>query len=258
MDILNEFENIGDATHIEKKFVISNKQHDQIELDQINKDREILKIVLSHYAIRNNFQFHVKSFCHREYLVACLDKNYSWMMRASRNGQTSQFIIRRLGDTHTCDLELRFKYQRQATATIIADIIKNKYTNIKTKYTVADIIRDMKHDYKVQLKYNKTWRSMEKVQEIVRGSNVSFKVGEDGCFLYVFVALNASMKGWPHCIPVVIIDGTFLKSAHRGTLFVAATQDAGGKIFPLEFTVVNSENDESWDWFLTSSDMLID
>ncbi|XP_074342727.1 uncharacterized protein LOC141680383 [Apium graveolens] len=165
-------------------------------------------------------------------------------MRASRNGQTSQCIIRKLVDTHTCDLELRFKDQRQATATVIADIIKNKYTNIKTKYTVADIIRDMNHDYKVQVKYGKAWRSKEKA-----GSNVSFKVGDDGCFLYVFVALNASMKGWPHCIPVVIVDGTFLKLAHSGTLLVAATQDAGGKIFPLAFVVVNSENDDSWDWF---------
>ena len=95
-------------------------------------------------------------------MVACIDKNCSWMMRASRNGETSQFIVRKLVDTHTCDLELRFKDQRQATATVIADIIKNKYTNIKTKYTVADIIRDMKHDYKVQVKYDKAYRSKEK------------------------------------------------------------------------------------------------
>ena len=63
VDTSNEFENNGDATHIEKKFVISNKQHEQIELDQIYKDRETLKIVMSHYAIRNNFQFYVKKSC---------------------------------------------------------------------------------------------------------------------------------------------------------------------------------------------------
>ena len=134
VDISNEFENNGDATNIEKKFVISNKQHEQIELDQIYKDRETLKMVMSHYAIRNNFQFCVKKSCQKEYLVACLDKNCSWMMRASRNGETSQFIVRKLVDTHTCDLELRFKDQRQATATVIADIIK------KTKLSFTLII----------------------------------------------------------------------------------------------------------------------
>ncbi|XP_062089445.1 uncharacterized protein LOC133795978 [Humulus lupulus] len=63
------------------------------------------------------------------------------------------------------------------------------------------------------------------------------------------ISLNASMKGWPHCIPVVIVDETFLKSTYGGTLLVAATQDAKGKIFPLAFCVVDSENDDSWEWF---------
>lgn len=192
----------------------------------------------------------MKKSCKKEYFVACLDENCKWMVRASKNGQTSQFMIRKLIDIHTSDLEVRFKNQRQASATIIADIIKNKFTNIKTNYTVADVIRDMKHDHKVQVNYDKAWRSKEKVLEIVRGnatesyaqlvpylymlhsknpgSSVIFKTEEDGCFLYVFVALNASRKGWPHCIPVVVIDGTFLKSAHKGTLLVAATQDARG------------------------------
>ncbi|KAK1365838.1 hypothetical protein POM88_041399 [Heracleum sosnowskyi] len=57
------------------------------------------------------------------------------------------------------------------------------------------------------------------------------------------------MRGWNYCLPVVVVDGTFLKSSYRGTLLVAATQDAGGKIFPLAFGVVDSENDKSWELF---------
>ena len=32
---------------------------------------------------------------------------------------------------------------------------------------------------------------------------------------------------------------------------VAKTQDVGGKIFPLTF-VVDSENDQSWEWFFVN------
>lgn len=46
------------------------------------------------------------------------------MLRASRNGQSSQFIVRKLIGIHTCDLKVRLKDQRQVTATIIADMIK--------------------------------------------------------------------------------------------------------------------------------------
>ncbi|KAK1399453.1 SWIM-type domain-containing protein [Heracleum sosnowskyi] len=238
--------------------------------DEIYKDKETLQIVLSHYALNNNFQYIVQKSCKKEYLVACIDKNFKWMLRASRNGKTNQFIIRRFIDTHTCALEIRFKSQRQATTSIIADVIKHKFTNIKTSYSFADIIRDMKHDHNVQVKYIKAWRSKEKALEMVRGnatesyielylylymleitnpgSIIELKLNDNRCFLYVFVAFNASIKGWTHCIPIVVA-GTFLKSAYGGTLLVTATQDAGGKTFPLAFCVVDSENDESCEWF---------
>ncbi|KAK1402912.1 hypothetical protein POM88_002517 [Heracleum sosnowskyi] len=150
-------------------------------------------------------------------------------------------------------------------------MIKSKFSNIKTKYTVADIMREMKDDHKVQVTYGKAWRSKEKDLELMRGnatksyhelfyylymlhssnpgSTVITKQDEDECFRYVFVALYASMKRWIHCIPLVIVDGTFLKLVHGGTLLVAATQDAGGRIFPMAFCVVDSENDLAWEWF---------
>ncbi|XP_062088650.1 uncharacterized protein LOC133795208 [Humulus lupulus] len=150
-------------------------------------------------------------------------------------------------------------------------MIKHKFTDIKTKYTAADIVRDLKHDHEVQVKYSKAWRSREKAIEKVRGkaaesyaelpsyfymlhhtnigSYIELKADEDGKFLYAFVALNASIKGWNYCVPVVIVDGTFFKSAYGGTLLVAATQDAEGRIFPLAFCEVDSENDDSWEWF---------
>nr|XP_016478814.1 PREDICTED: uncharacterized protein LOC107800171 [Nicotiana tabacum] len=72
---------------------------------------------------------------------------------------------------------------------------------------------------------------------------------EDGRFMYVFVALNASIIGWKYCYPIIVVDGTFLKSSHRGTMLTASAQDAAGKIFPLAYAVVDSENDSSWECF---------
>nr|XP_009781648.1 PREDICTED: uncharacterized protein LOC104230514 [Nicotiana sylvestris] len=71
----------------------------------------------------------------------------------------------------------------------------------------------------------------------------------DYYFLYAFVALCTSISGWQHCRPVVVVDGTFLKSAYRGIMLTARTMDATGTIFPLAYAVVDSENDASWKWF---------
>ncbi|XP_074350442.1 uncharacterized protein LOC141689848 [Apium graveolens] len=150
---------------------------------------------------------------------------------------------------------------------------KSKFTNIKTTYKVADIKCDMKNDHNINVNYNKAWRSKEKALENMRGnatalyaelytylfmlhntnvgSIIELQLTANSCFMYVFIALHASIKSWNYCLPVVVVDGTFLKSAYGGPLLVAATQDAGGRIVPLDFAVVDSENDLSWEWFFT-------
>ena len=90
------------------------------------------------------------------------------------------------------------------------------------------------------------------IQQTNLGLVVQLKIREDNTFLYVFMALKASISGWQHCILIVIIDEIFLKSKYRGILLTASTQDAQGKIFPLAFYIADSENDDSWKWFFNN------
>ena len=63
------------------------------------------------------------------------------------------------------------------------------------------------------------------------------------------MSLGASIKGWNYCRPVISVDGTFLTSKYRGTLFMACGMDAENHIFPLAVGIGDSENDASWQWF---------
>nr|XP_016462698.1 PREDICTED: uncharacterized protein LOC107785828 [Nicotiana tabacum] len=58
------------------------------------------------------------------------------------------------------------------------------------------------------------------------GSVVKLKKTDDDCFLYVFVAICTSISGWEYCKPVVVVDGTFLKSAYRRIMLTTSTMDA--------------------------------
>ncbi|XP_075087597.1 uncharacterized protein LOC142169608 [Nicotiana tabacum] len=78
------------------------------------------------------------------------------------------------------------------------------------------------------------------------GSVVKLQKTVDECFLYALVALNISIRGWEYCRPIVIVDGTFLKSAYRGTMLTASTRDATCSILPLAYAIVDSENDAYW------------
>ncbi|XP_075100555.1 uncharacterized protein LOC107797124 [Nicotiana tabacum] len=48
----------------------------------------------------------------------------------------------------------------------------------------------------------------------------------------------------------MVVDGSFLKAAYKGTILTSCTQDgAVGKILPLAYAIVDSENNKSWERF---------
>ncbi|XP_019248380.1 PREDICTED: uncharacterized protein LOC109227635 [Nicotiana attenuata] len=81
------------------------------------------------------------------------------------------------------------------------------------------------------------------------GTVTKLHKSEDGCFLYAYVSLYASIKGWEHCRLIMVVDGSFLKAAYKGTILTACTQDGAGKILSLAYAIVDSENNKSWEWF---------
>nr|XP_009762276.1 PREDICTED: uncharacterized protein LOC104214319 [Nicotiana sylvestris] len=58
------------------------------------------------------------------------------------------------------------------------------------------------------------------------GTVTKFHKSEDGCILYAYA--YASIKDWEHCRPIM---------------------DRAGKILPLAYVIVDSENNKSWEWF---------
>ena len=272
IDVASQIEkNDGIQSPLINHSIISSTTVKEIEANQIFNSKHTLKTVVKFYAISKNFQFRVIRSCPRKYYIDCIDDNCSWNLKASQFRNTSMFQIRQLSKEHTCNLEARMGSHRHATKNLIADCIKSKYTSVKTVYTPTDIIRDMQVEYGISVNYMKAWRSRDIALEHIRGkpdesfsflpsflymvqqtnpgSMVELKTTDDGRFLYVYMALYASINGWKHCMPVIVVDGTFLKLKFRGTLISATTQDASRKIFPLAFVIVDSENDASWEWF---------
>ncbi|XP_062112465.1 uncharacterized protein LOC133823619 [Humulus lupulus] len=131
----------------------------------------------------------------------------------------------------------------------------------------------MLDDFGVSMAYQKAWRARENALELARGNQDDsyqklpiflhmLKVSNPGTiihlvtdntyhFKYMYLAFANSIKGWKHCRPVIVIDGTYLKTSFGGTLFTASTMDANNNIFPLAFGIGDSENDSSWLWFFT-------
>ncbi|XP_060217303.1 uncharacterized protein LOC132644715 [Lycium barbarum] len=81
------------------------------------------------------------------------------------------------------------------------------------------------------------------------GSHIRMRKSDKNEFLYLFIALYAFIKGFDCCRPIVVVDGSHLKTAYNGTFVSASTLDGAGNILPLAYGVIDSENDRSWTWF---------
>ncbi|XP_059289260.1 uncharacterized protein LOC132042748 [Lycium ferocissimum] len=147
----------------------------------------------------------------------------------------------------------------------------DKYEDPKRVYTPKDIASDMRKQHGLTMTYMQAYRAKEKALNMLRGdptesynklpsyfyilektypgSVVSLEKTAEDRFLYAFVALEPCIRGWEYCRPIVVVDGTHLKSTYEGTMLIASTLDPGGSILPLAYAIVDSENDASWTWF---------
>ncbi|XP_062075904.1 uncharacterized protein LOC133780036 [Humulus lupulus] len=69
------------------------------------------------------------------------------------------------------------------------------------------------------------------LQNINPGTIVDIEKGEDDSLLFLFMALNESLRGWAKCKPIIVVDETFLKPAYGGTLLSASAHDAGATMY---------------------------
>ncbi|GKG12182.1 uncharacterized protein Tco_0346419, partial [Tanacetum coccineum] len=86
------------------------------------------------------------------------------------------------------------------------------------------------------------------------GSVVDIEFETNGgkkCFKRFFISLLACSKGFiTGCRPYISLDACHLKGKFTGVLAAATGIDGNNSIFPVAFSVLESENKSSWTWFL--------
>ena len=69
-------------------------------------------------------------------------------------------------------------------------------------------------------------------------------------FQCVFWSFKPSIDGFEHCRPILSIDATHLYGKYKSTLLIAMGCDRNNQLFPLACAITESENIDSWGWFL--------
>ena len=69
-------------------------------------------------------------------------------------------------------------------------------------------------------------------------------------FNFAFWAFGSCIRGFRHCRPMISIDAMHLYGKYKGKLLIAMATDGNNEVYPLMFTVVESESTKTWGWFL--------
>ncbi|KAH0679218.1 hypothetical protein KY284_020303 [Solanum tuberosum] len=114
---------------------------------------------------------------------------------------------------------------RQSTTGVLGAMLVGKYDDIKIIYTPKDIQADIKKAHEISLTYMQAWRGKQRAFKLLRGTVVNLKKTEENHLLYLFSALDASIRGWEYFRSIMVVDGTHLKSTYEGTMLIASTLD---------------------------------
>ncbi|KAE8776478.1 hypothetical protein D1007_50921 [Hordeum vulgare] len=132
-------------------------------------------------------------------------------------------------------------------------------------------MRTAKKLYGYAVKYGKAWRAKANATRILYGdyeeayNRVSrflgaiahrnpgmYHVVDDNhaVFHRAFWCYGQCVEAFKNCHPVLSVDGTFLTDRYKGPLMVTMAHSSNDNVMPIAFTLVPSEHQDNWEWFL--------
>ncbi|XP_056851016.1 uncharacterized protein LOC130500259 [Raphanus sativus] len=252
-----------------------------VKTGQYFESKTLLKATFEICAMKHNFDYQVIKTDRKVWYVRCADDACSWSVRATCLKDSKFFVIKKYVGQHSCAPSSKTKACKTASAKTIGSIIMHKYEGVKEGPKCNDIIQIMRRDHACEISKSLAWDAREYAINAVRGipersygkipkylhmlreanpgTRSAYEMDGKGRFQYLFIAFGQSIRGFKRVMrQVIVIDGTFLKNKYKGVLLVATALDGNSNLYPIAFGVVDSENDRSWEWFLTQLKLVID
>ncbi|XP_024016554.1 protein FAR1-RELATED SEQUENCE 6-like [Eutrema salsugineum] len=244
-----------------------------LAVGQRYETKEDFEMRLKILSIAHKFDYNVDHSSKKLLTVKCWVDGCKWRVRASTVGSSKCFWVKTYTREHTCSVTVRSQRTRHATHEVLGRLYKDFVGGVGPKVLPNHVAEALTKRYSIKVDYWKAHRALKYARELVSGTSesgyedlpsylymirranpgtlIKLEVDEEDRFKFMFLSFGASIQGFPFMRKVVVVDGTFLHGKYKGTLLLATTQDGNFNIFPVAFAVVDTENDESWEWFFT-------
>ncbi|XP_049414780.1 uncharacterized protein LOC125877564 [Solanum stenotomum] len=186
------------------------------------------------YAVEYRRQIKLRPNEKHRVRVKCKNANCKWLLYASIDRDSGDFIVKNYHPVHKC-----------------IPLNRNKLCNSKAKQR---IMKENMGDWKVEFARLCDYADM--IKQTNPGSFCWVKIDKKtepgkNLFVYFYVCFHAFKQGWLEgCRNIIGFDGCFLKGACKGELLVVVGKNGNNQMYPIAWAVVDTETKHSWSWFI--------
>ena len=235
-----------------------------------------MKDAVKRWAVSMGKEFRVAKSSPSDYDVVCLKADCPWRVHAHKGIFKTYWKVTIVVE-HTCILDgVQRTHKNLSTEFVANEIYSMVMERMHLKPRI--IIRHIERKFHYTINYAKAWRAKQRAFEMRFGTYEAsyhnlpamletIKTRNPGTQYYTieienpdggpsilqrtFFCLGACVRAFQYCLPVLCIDGTFLTGKYRGTILTAIAVDGNHQLLPVALAFVESENTESWFWFLS-------
>ncbi|XP_057442732.1 uncharacterized protein LOC130734375 [Lotus japonicus] len=232
------------------------------------------KEALTDYCMKNNREYKFKKNDSKRCRVVCLSDGCPFVILCSKVGNKQTYRIKTLKGEHTC---ARVFDNKSANVRWVKKNLLNKIRTVN-KISTNEIVDDFRVNLGIGITRYRAWKGKKLATEEVDGAaemqytllwrfsnelrrrdagntcKINFVTPRASLhprFLRFYMCLEGCKRGFlGGCRPFIGLDGCHLKTKHGGILLSAVARDPNEEYFPLAFAVVESENKDSWRWFM--------
>nr|XP_020159136.2 uncharacterized protein LOC109744432 [Aegilops tauschii subsp. strangulata] len=268
MSITNEFHSV------------SGLEAGSLEVGQVFPDKKSAYQAINRYAIALHRQHKVKQSDKKELKVICIHTAEGCRGRVLarlKPGVCQSWHITKIVQ-HSCEQTGTLSNHRNVTARYVAQVMETIMQG-SLNISVRALQKDAEDQIGFPVSYSKARRAKQNIFQNLygtyeeaysyaprmlhqiasanRGTQVWRRERQNpknpGELILdrLFWAFAQTIQAFRHCRPVLSVDGTFLTEKYKGTLLVAIAADANNQLLPIAYALVESENKDSWLWFLS-------
>ena len=131
------------------------------------------------------------------------------------------------------------------------DLLKKKHNITIDLATLSVTLRSIRIDARGgTVSFGHIASFLETLSSVNEGTTTSLTC-EDGTFKRAFLALAMCVRSLSHTTRVIGLDGCHVKAGYGGVLLVMTALDGNCQINPVAIGIAESENAETWEWFVS-------